>query len=191
MIVVPMKEEFDNVLLRSGTLVNLLEEKRYNFISEVRSFIGEVEKLAEKYHLPFATEAGILRGRLCVIDEMTSGDQKGGYNPENRRIYRRNRDAYTLKQLDETCRLVRGYFAQADTMFQETVNLCRQTAAVASAKSLLPAFDAENRESQIRELWKKLEKDTDLCSLCTHITGLAGMHNTAILFDRALSEIGV
>jgi hypothetical protein len=191
MIVVPMKEEFDRLLLRSGTLINLLEERRFNFINEVRSFIGEVEKLAEKYQLPFAAEAGILRGRLCVIDEMTSGEQRGTYNPENRRIYRRNRDAYTLKQLDETCRLVRGHFAQADAMFQETVNLCRQTAAVASTKALLPEFDAENREGQIRELWKKLEKDADLCSLCTHITGLAGAHNTVILFDRALSEIGV
>jgi hypothetical protein len=191
MIIVPMKEEFDRLLLGSGALVNLLEERRFNFINEVRSFIGEVEKLAEKYQLPFAAEAGILRGRLCVIDEMTGGEQKGGYNPENRRIYRRNRDAYTLKQLDETCRLVRGYFAHADATFQETVNLCRQMAAIASAKALLPTFDDENRDGQIRELWKKLEKDPELCSLCTHITGLAGAINTAILFDRALREIGV
>jgi hypothetical protein len=191
MIIVPIKEEFDTLLLRSGTLVTLLEERRYNFIGEVRSFIGEVEKLAEKYRLPIAPEVGILRGRLCVIDEMTGGEQKSGYNPENRRVYRRNRDAYALKQLDDLCRLVRGYFASSDTVFQETLNLCRQMAAVAQAKALLPAFGAENKEAQIRKLWKKLEKDADLCSLCTHITGLAGMHNTIILFDRALSEIGV
>jgi hypothetical protein len=192
MVIIPIKEEFDKMLLKSGTLVNLLEERRYTFIGEARTFIGEVERLAEKYQLPFAVEAGILRGRLCVIDEMSGGERKGGYNPENRRIYRRNRDAYALKQLDETCHLVRNYFSQAEATFQETLNLCRQMAAIAQAKALLPAaLDEQNRDVQIRHLLEKLRKDPDLAGLCTHITGLAGLHNSVILFDRALSDLGV
>ncbi len=199
MILIPIKEEFDQMLFSVSSLVTQLEEHRYTFIDEVRAFIGLVEKQAEKYRIPIASEIGILRGRLCVIDEVlgSSRSNGGGYNPDTRRAYRRNRDAFTLKQLDETCQLIRNYFSAAETIFQETLGLCRQAASIAQIKAILPVFvqetktDQRDRETQLRSLWEKMKQDPDLCSLCTHIIGLAGIHNTIILFDRALGEIGV
>lgn len=193
MVIIPIKEEFERLLLTAGPLVDQLEQRRYTFIDSIRDFAGSVEKLGEKYRLPFAVEAGIIRGRLCVVDEMSGVRQEyrqgGSYAGENRRVHRHNREAYALKQLDELCRLVRGYFASADTVFQEAQNLCRQMAAVAQAKGLLPP-KKEKRDDQPGRLFEQFKADADLAALCTHIVGLAGLHNTIILFDRALGEIG-
>lgn len=194
MIIIPIKEEFDRMLLTVSALIDQLEQRRYTFIDESRNFAGSVEKLGEKYQLPFSVEAGIIRGRLCVVDEMTGFRQEhrqgNGYGGESRRTYRRNREAYALKQLDELCRQVRSYFAQADAVFQESLNLCRQLAAVAQTKAILPQLEKEGRDKQIRQLFEKFRQDTDLAGICTHVLGLAGLPNAVILFDRALGEIG-
>ena len=102
MVIIPIKEEFERLLLTTGPLVDQLEQRRYTFIDSIRDFAGSVEKLGEKYRLPFAVEAGIIRGRLCVVDEMSGVRQEyrqgGNYTGENRRAYRHNREAYALNK---------------------------------------------------------------------------------------------
>jgi hypothetical protein len=191
MILVPVKEEFDQLLLSVSGVVALLEGHRFSFIDEVRVFISTIEKAAEKYHLPFASEMEILRGKLYVIDELGDFQQRGGggYNPETRRVYRRNREAFALKRLDEACQLTRNYFAAADASFSESQTLCRQMASIARTKGLIPELTSEGRDTQLRTVVSQFTKDQDLCSLSTHVIGLIGIHNTVILFDRALMEV--
>lgn len=201
MIILPIKEEFERALYSVSEIVSLLETHKYTFIDEVRAFIGSLEKRAEKYHLPFASEIGIIRGKMCVIDEALDFPSGSSYHPETRRIQRRNREAYALKRLDDACQLVRSYCTSSQASFTEAQNLCRQIAAVAAVKQLIQTEvteenaateqSAQAHEASVCALWHTITSDSDLCSLCTHVIGLIGYHNTIILFDRALGETGV
>jgi hypothetical protein len=189
-ILLPIKEEFDQMLLTVSSVVTQLEEHRYSFIDEVRDFISKAVTAAEKYHLTFAPEMEIIKGKLYVIDEMGEFQRQGaGYSPDTRRSYRRNREAFALRRLDEACQLIRGYFAASEAAFSECETVCRQIASVAQTKGLIPGFESGNREAQLRALLEKLTQDRDLYSPCTQITGMVGIHNAVILFDRALDEV--
>lgn len=176
MVLLPMITEFDEALSEISELVAEMESRHPLFPEHCNQFLLRLEKMAQRYSLPIASELAVLRGETLCKKAGKKGDRKEA---------RRQRDETLMSALSQAKSIAEQYFSPWRKIFEECGALCRQMTAGAALKGL--ALGDPRASNALDTAWHSLLNDPEMAPVLAHVVGHAGLPNARILLDQSLS----
>ncbi|MDD6573007.1 MAG: hypothetical protein PUF12_11550 [Thermoflexaceae bacterium] len=186
MVLIPVMEEFDNILKGITELVNAMEKNQYNFRDMCILHIKQLEDRAQKYSLPIQPKLSSFRGRLIAGFNRTelskTCTRKELKNIENK---------YYLSQITDSMECVEEYFLPYRKTFDECEQLCCQVITNSVYKGALITLNECYIKNLKDGMMSFVMADEELAPVMIHIAGMVGRANMEIIFDKTLSLAGI
>lgn len=170
-------EEFEQYFNRMVPVTESIEKDLYPPEEKVCVYLAGLVALSEHYHLPFASDIAILKGRVS------------NYTPDfqekertNGKYTRKKKRQYLLSCLAEAKAYADAYFAKTRQLLEESSSLLRKLAAVADAKGLLDGAPVE-------QIILRMKQDSELMPALTGAVGAVGYQNMVCLLERAIADV--
>lgn len=177
MLLIPIMEAMDGILGEMPTMVNKIESDSTGLREDCADYVYRLESAASKYRMPIAGQLSVIRGKiLCGAPTAELSTRKEKKAAEKR---------YFLTQLESAYNCVNGYFEGERKILGECERLVCQ---ITSRLVFENAFKGGVSGS---DLIKLASRDSELAPILVHITGLIGVPNTNILFEKTMSLAGV
>jgi len=186
MVLIPVMEEFDNILRGITELINAMEKNQYNFREMCILHVKHLEERAEKYSLPFQSNLSAIRGKLIV-----------GFNRSevsktcSRKELKSIENKYYLSQLTDSIKYIEEYFLPYRKTFDECEQLCCQVITNSIYRGALTTLNEHYSKNLKDGMMSFVMADGELAPVMIHIAGMVGRANMEIIFDKTLSLAGV
>lgn len=184
MILIPIIESMDSILNEMPELVNKLEKNSSDLQNESINFIRKLEIYSEKYRLPITGQLSVIRGKILCSDAEFINAAK--ITLKEKKIQKKR---YILNQLESAYNCVNQYLSDNRKIFTECERTVCQIIVRLKAKDLLRNCNFNKLSGET--LIKLASKDGELSSALVQITGLIGVTNTKILFEKTMSIAGI
>lgn len=177
MILIPIMEAMDGILGEMHIMVDKLENGSIQLQEDCADYVQRLESSASKYRMPIAGQLSVIRGKiLCGAPESECSTRKEKKAAEKR---------YLLTQLESAYNCVSEYFEGERKIIGECERL------VCQITSRLVFENAFKGEVSGGDLIKLASKNNELAPILVHITGLIGVPNTNILFEKTMHLAGM
>lgn len=185
MLHIPQLDEAEQHLLRVSGVVAAMDRHDPDFLTLVKDWLTEAERILGSNRLPAAGEVAGYRAQLISAER---GAVLPGITFSGRSTARKVRDAAAADLLQKgqecmarTIRTDSGRVADAERVMAQIVNAAR-------LKGVLPQAGA-GLGGSAQSAWNKLSMDPDLGPAAVAVTGNLGPTDAVILFDRVASRM--
>ncbi len=179
-------EEFESYFAGMIPVAEYITKEHYLLEEKAGEYMAGLVGLSEKYHMPFAPDMAVIKGKIqTYVPDLHEKEKNGRYE-------RKMKKQYILDCLSETKACADAYFAKTRQLLEESSILLRKVAAVAAAKGLLEKQKAARSAGQlidIDDIIFRMKQDAELMPALTSAIGTAGYLNMKCLLERAVSEV--
>lgn len=178
-------EEIQNMLLRVSALVELSEHHDLNFVSSVKNWLIDLEKVLNHNHLSVAATIATLRGTLISAE---NGAIPVGIEFKGRATKRRVREATASQSIRQAVDFVMTTIKKDVERVTEAERITRQLVSIAKSKGLIKEIPAgDNFTGMLKAIWQTMSADQVLSQGIVSVEGLVGPNDALVILDRTIT----
>jgi hypothetical protein len=180
-------EKLQKMLFRVSALVDLMERGEGRFVSEVKSWCSDLEKLLT---LNWMSEAGTIAGLRGLLVSV----ERGALPQEIRLMGKVTRKKVREVTAIEVIRLVVHVLSEAlrkdQARIAEAERIVTQLVSAAKAKGIVDNLNLERDRAMLTaDIWHKMSGNPEISAGTVNVEGLVGPSDALVLLDRVIAKL--